>query len=259
MKFKIPGRGEPKAKHTGTEPVLIRTASLSDRGGREINDDTACIQSGSQFAHVFVGDGLGGYAGGRQASQAAGKALMAAGKNSTMLTDAQLHSGCTAAEMAVKRLQRITGGNMKTTLVYLSVEKDKARWVHVGDSRLYCFRNGKLHFQTADHSVSQMAVLMGEITVDQIRHHEDRNRVLRALGGENAKPELSAVMELGEEKTAFLLCTDGFWEYVLEPEMEQTLQSAADPEQWIRAMEKILLTRVDGENDNYTAAAVFYR
>lgn len=259
MKFKIPGRGESKTKAPSEQPVKIRAASLSDPGGRAINDDTACIQQGNQFAHVYVGDGLGGYAGGRQASQAAGKALMAAGKNSKMLTDAQLHNACVDAELAVKRLQRITGGNMKTTLVYLAVEKDTARWMHVGDSRLYCFRNGKLHCQTADHSVSQMAVLMGEITVDQIRHHEDRNRVLRALGGESAKPELSAPLQLGEEKTAFLLCTDGFWEYVLEPEMEQTLQSAASPEEWIRAMEKILLTRVDGENDNYTAAAVFYR
>lgn len=259
MRFKIPGRGRSKAGAAEQQTSLIRTASLSDTGGRQINDDTACIQQGSQSAHVYVGDGLGGYAGGRQASQAAGRALMAAGKDSVMLTDAQLHGACVSAELAVKRLQRLTGGNMKTTLVYLAVEKDTARWMHVGDSRLYCFRSGKLCFQTADHSVSQMAVLMGEITVDQIRHHEDRNRVLRALGGESAKPELSAPMALGEEKTAFLLCTDGFWEYVLEPEMEQTLQNAAGPEEWIRAMEKILLTRVDGENDNYTAAAVFYR
>lgn len=259
MKFKIPGRGEPKAKAPAEETVTIQAASLTDPGGRAINDDTAYIQKSNQSAHVYVGDGLGGYAGGRQASQAAGKALMAAGKDSKMLTDAQLHNAATDAELAVKKLQRLTGGNMKTTLVFLAVEKDTARWMHVGDSRLYCFRDGKLLCQTADHSVSQMAVLMGEITVDQIRHHEDRNRVLRALGGESAKPELSAPLQLGTGRTAFLLCTDGFWEYVLEPEMEQTLQRAENPEKWLKAMEEILLTRVKGDNDNYTAAAVFYR
>lgn len=257
MKFKAARRSEPGAKNVSDGTVSIRTASLSDRGGRAINDDTACVQKDNQSVHVYVGDGLGGYAGGRQASQAAGKALMEAGKKRIMLTDAQLCTAAAEAEQAVFRLQKKTKGNMKTTLVYLSVEKDTARWMHVGDSRLYFFRDGKKICQTADHSVSQMAVLMGEITVDQIRFHEDRNRVLRALGGENARPELSAPVKLGKEPCAFLLCTDGFWEYVLETEMEQTLCAAASPEEWLRAMEKILLDRVTGENDNYTAVAVF--
>lgn len=232
-------------------------ASLSDPGGRAINDDTACIHEGKKCAHVFVGDGLGGYAGGRQASQAAGGALMEVSRQGSMLTDAQLLSGAAKAELAVRELQKKTGGNMKTTLVFLSVEGDSARWMHVGDTRLYQFQNGKRVAQTLDHSVSQMAVLMGEITLEQIRFHEDRNRVLRALGGENAKPELSAQVKLPKGQTAFLLCTDGFWEYVYESEMEDTLRQARTPEAWLKAMEKILLSRVTGENDNYTAAAVF--
>jgi len=101
-----------------------------------------------------------------------------------------------------------------------------------------------------------MAVLMGDITAEQIRFHEDRNRVLRALGGENAKAEVSEALKIGRGKTAFLLCTDGFWEYVYENEMEQTLRKARTPEEWLQSMERILKERVCGDNDNYTAAAV---
>ena len=129
--------------------------------------------------------------------------------------------------------------------------------MHVGDSRLYHFRDGKLQKQTTDHSVSQMAVFMGEITTHEIRFHEDRNKVLRALGSDSCKAELSQQLRVEEGRDAFLLCTDGFWEYVYEDEMEKTLREADSPKDWIRAMEKILKTRVTAGNDNYTAAALF--
>ena len=148
-------------------------------------------------------------------------------------------------------------GKMKTTLVFLAIEKGQARWMHVGDSRLYHFHAGTIANQTMDHSVSQMAVLMGEITPHQIRFHEDRNRVLRALGGESAKPDLSSAISREEGKEAFLLCTDGFWEYVYESEMEQTLGQSKDPQQWLDKMLTILHSRTPADNDNFTAAVVF--
>ncbi|MBO7252716.1 MAG: hypothetical protein J6V25_08825, partial [Oscillospiraceae bacterium] len=141
--------------------------------------------------------------------------------------------------------------------VFLNIEDGKARWMHVGDSRLYHFVNGKLVHQTTDHSVSQMAVMMGEITTHQIRFHEDRNRVLRSLGGENAKADVSALLDVSSGNHAFLMCSDGFWEYVYEDEMEKTLQQASDPQAWIDSMEAILKQRIPSNNDNYTAGTVF--
>ena len=148
--------------------------------------------------------------------------------------------------------------SMKTTVVTLMVEQDRAIWAHVGDSRLYHFLNKKLVFQTRDHSVAQIGVMLGEITVDQIRFHEDRNRVLRALGqGDDLKVECKEqALEAGSH--AFLLCSDGFWEYVLEPEMEADLAEAADPEDWLERMRRRLAARVPADNDNNTAAAVWW-
>lgn len=236
--------------------MKISVAKITNPGGRAINDDTVCIFEDKKAAHVFVGDGLGGYAGGQQASMAAGDVLMRSCKEQSMLTKEALLEAAERAQGAVLELQEKTEGNMKTTMVYLAIEGESARWMHIGDSRLYRFENGKLAFQTSDHSVSQMAVRMGEITPEQIRFHEDRNRVLRALGGESAKAEVSEPLKIGRGKTAFLLCTDGFWEYVYEKEMEQTLRQAKTPEQWLQSMEQILKERVSGDNDNYTAAAV---
>ena len=54
-----------------------------------------------------------------------------------------------------------------------------------------------------------------------------------------------------------LICSDGFWEYVLEPEMEDDLQSANTPALWLDLMEKRLLARVKSGNDNYSALALY--
>ncbi len=235
----------------------IRTACLSNQGGRSCNDDTAAVFRQSGCVRVFVGDGLGGYAGGRQASQAAARALEEEIRRGSLLADERLIQAAAQANRAVRQLQEESQGRMKTTLVFLTIEDNRARWMHIGDSRLYHFQSGTLVRQTMDHSVSQMAVLMGEISPGEIRFHEDRNRVLRALGAENWKPDLSPMMTLTAGEDAFLLCTDGFWEYVMEEEMEKTLKSAKDPRQWLEEMEKLLRARATGENDNYTAAAVF--
>jgi serine/threonine protein phosphatase PrpC len=235
----------------------IKVACLCNTGGRPINDDTVMHWTTADGEYVYVGDGLGGYAGGQQASQAAGRALQKISGEGPLLDKESMYNAWSAAEQAVKQTQIERQGVMKTTLVFLAMEKEMARWMHVGDSRLYRFQNGKLVKQTMDHSVSQMAVLMGDITPQQIRFHEDRNRVLRALGGDNAKADISPETELVAGRDAFLMCTDGFWEYVYEPEMEELLLTAETPQQWLEEMEKILLSRVPSDNDNYTAAAVF--
>lgn len=237
--------------------MKIETASLTDCGGRSTNDDTARIHRDGDCVWVYVGDGLGAYSGGQQASQAAGQALLDASRRGSLLTDERMNDAARQADQAVRLLQQEKGGKMKTTLVFLYIEDGRARWMHVGDSRLYHFSGGCLQSQTMDHSVSQMAVLMGEITPAQIRFHEDRNRVLRALGSDNAKPDVSAPVMLTGGKDVFLLCTDGFWEYVYEEEMEQTLLAAQTPEAWLKSMEAILRARAPADSDNYTAAAVF--
>lgn len=233
----------------------IRTGVLTSAGGRAVNDDTVQILQLNNRLLVFVGDGLGGYAGGAAASQVASQAALTALAQTDALSEAALRGAAEQAEAAVRQLQLDRHADMKTTLVLLAMEANQARWMHIGDSRLYHFRRGHLLHQTIDHSVSQLAVLMGQIQPHEIRFHEDRNRVLRALGSGNARPDISAATAV-EPEDAFLLCTDGFWEYVTEGEMEQLLRGAPSPQQWLDQMAQ-LLKNAPADHDNYTAAAVF--
>ena len=100
----------------------------------------------------------------------------------------------------------------------------------------------------------------GEIDESEIRHHPDRNRLLRAVGMHDQTGILNSVqtIEKNENRHQFLLCSDGFWEYIDEKHMEKTLKRAKTPEIWLAKMQKIVQKNGKNNNmDNYTAIAVF--
>jgi hypothetical protein len=99
----------------------------------------------------------------------------------------------------------------------------------------------------------------GEIAPEEIRFHEDRNRLLRCLGKDgDLKPAiLAAPVTLGRGD-AFLLASDGFWEYVNEVEMEADFAKSREPGEWLHRLEGRLLPRGREGQDNYTAVAVLY-
>lgn len=237
---------------------MVDISGYSSPGGREYNEDTVVVWEDEVRQCLIVADGLGGHGGGQTASFVASELLLKAFQETEAVDTVWLGEAYEMANRAVLG-QQTPQCQMKTTCVSLFVDKGQALWAHTGDSRLYHFVNGRLTRLTTDHSVSQMAVFSGEITWDQIRFHEDRNRVLRALGTEGpVKPDFDMAALDDGNFHAFLLCSDGFWEYVLEGEMEIDLTKAESADEWIELMVRRLEQRVDGKNDNYTAAAMFY-
>ncbi len=81
--------------------------------------------------------------------------------------------------------------------------------------------------------------------------------MLRALGQDDELTVETGQRELGPGSHAFLLCSDGFWEYVLEQEMALDLAKAAGPGDWLERMRRRLKERIPADNDNNTAAAVW--
>lgn len=234
---------------------MIQIALYSDPGGRTENEDTVrFLRQGEDGLCLVVADGLGGHGGGKTASAAAAESICAgwAGEADPSALARRIE---TAHQMVRKR--QTPDCTMKTTVVLLAVRGREIAWAHVGDSRLYRFQEGKLLFQTRDHSASQVAVLLGDITPEQIRFHEDRSRILRALGQEGDLHADTGSLTLGPGRHAFLLCTDGFWEYVLEKEMEEDLRAAGGPQEWLEAMRKRLARRASPDHDNNSAAAVW--
>jgi serine/threonine protein phosphatase PrpC len=106
-----------------------------------------------------------------------------------------------------------------------------------------------------------MLVLSGEIQEKDIRGHEDRNRLIRVMGMEwnTPKYEIGGAARLGANET-YLLCSDGFWEWITEKEMSRLLKTSATPKEWIEKMcEKVTEAGRGANMDNYSAIAVYIR
>lgn len=228
----------------------------SCQGGRPKNEDSyGAVVFGRNYCAV-VADGLGGHGEGKEASRIAVKYLSACGKSGELPTPKEIYRAFEAANAEIKT-KRIDENHMKTTAVYLCIHGNQAVWAHIGDSRLYHFLDGRLCDYTLDHSVSQMAVVLGEISREEIPGDCDRSRLLRVLGDDEIKPEIHKPVLLGKGRHAFLLCTDGFWESVTEDEMMFDLCKAPSPEEWLHSMYLRIMKRQREEHDNHTAVAVF--
>jgi len=165
-----------------------------------------------------------------------------------------------AAQNAVMELQKTEHAQfeMKTTAVALAIIKDKCSWGHIGDSRLYMFNKNKIKARTLDHSVPQMLVLSGEISENKIRKHPDRNKLLRVMGIEWGSPrfELSGECALSECQ-AFLLCSDGYWEFINEKHMCSLLKKSRNADEWLNMMTaEVEKNGAVYDMDNYTAITV---
>lgn len=249
------------------EGVLARkfaTALVSSRHGRRGNEDAAAYGFTDILGCWVVADGLGGHGGGETASRLAVDTILASCLRKPEISPAALRGYLDAAQTAIRnrQAQEPELAEMRTTVVLLVANGLRAQWAHVGDSRLYHLRLGRLLFQTGDHSVPQILANAGDIAPGDIRRHEDRNRLLRALGQEGElKPTVKPSPEPVQPGEAFLLCTDGFWEYVLEGEMLVDLAKSATPKDWLQRLEARLWQRTLHQQvknpDNYTALAVW--
>lgn len=239
----------------------FEACAITDKGGRTKNEDSVkhYYMAGSCGCWV-VADGLGGHAAGEVASAVAAESIVERFSHFPSLDTESIRECFNYALNRILNIQQEEPRlkSMRTTAVGLFTDCSRLTWAHIGDSRLYFFRDGKLYFQTKDHSVSQACVAAGEITTDQIRFHEDRSKLLKVLGtDEKLKLEIHRPPVIPENGDAFLLCSDGFWEYVLESEMENELLKSENPEIWISRLTELLLGRVEGEYDNFSAIAVF--
>ena len=233
----------------------VTTYGYSDAGGRPENEDHGGIFVTSKNLIAVVADGLGGQGEGGAASALALEVLSKCGAEGGLPGRETLETYFDQANRAILQRQE-NQTHMKTTAVYLCICEGNAVWAHIGDSRLYHFYQNRLCDFTLDHSVSQVAVYLGEIQRKDIPRHEGRSRLLRALGCEEIAPEIREPIRLETGRHAFLLCSDGFWEYLGDEEMEKALARAKTAEQWVDSLRKKAGKRFCQGNDNNTAMAV---
>jgi serine/threonine protein phosphatase PrpC len=238
---------------------MVLMSKYTDQGGRRENEDSLGVFTKGITVCAAVADGLGSYGGGKTASSKAVEVVEKYYMNAQDISPDMIKACVSNINSEIFAMQT-SQCRMMTTLAVLYIIGPQCIWAHVGDTRIYHFIDNRIDKITLDHSVPQQAVMAGEITQADIRHHKDRNKLLRALGQKNeVKVDISDFEDISSGDHAFLLCTDGFWEYVEESDMEETLKESKNPVEWMKKMTGLLQQRVDGKNDNNTAVAVWIK
>lgn len=238
----------------------VTYAGINEIGDRSCQEDSIGVRVYDKEVIFAVADGLGGHGLGNLASSMVMKTLLSGFKEGCD-EESFFKENFVKGNEELCRLQEEQHAlhSAKTTLSCVTVRNQILHGAYIGDSRIYIFERGKKVFRTLDHSVPQSLVSAGMIKEREIRNHPDRNRLLRALGVRELVPEPQIIppYQIGK-KTAVLLCTDGFWENILETEMEKTLKKSENPGEWISKMKNIVERRgLAHKQDNYSAICVW--
>lgn len=223
-------------------------------GGRSSNQDRVAVTERDGAVLMVLADGLGGHAGGELAAQTAvqvaTRAFQAIKQRTVQKPSAFLALTMMQAHAAMHTVGAAQRPPVKprTTCVLCLVQNGYAYWAHVGDSRLYHFRDGKLLTRTFDDTSIEQFQRQGVLTEEEMQHHPGKSSLLRCLGS-SSKPSIT----LGEETLLYrndvlLLCTDGLWEAFAPPEISSYLtQSALDEalEQLVYDAEEKMGARAD--------------
>lgn len=267
---------ESIAKSRQTVQSLRATVGAATSVGmqRQLNEDSFLVQEAQlgledqllQAGMYVVADGMGGHEGGEVASRLAVRAVaesvaaqlaMLATDAPTGIEDNKLHdlvlTAVEAANKAVYGEAQRRNNDMGTTLTLAVVIGDRCAVGNVGDSRTYLLHGGQLKRISRDHSLVMRLVEVGQITEDEIYTHPHRSAILRSLG---EKPNVEAdVFPLRlESGDALFLCSDGQWEMVRDPRMNEVINATNDPQ--AAAEQLVDEANRNGGEDNITTVVV---
>jgi len=203
----------------------------SRKGAREVNQDRIAYTYSRETLLLVIADGMGGHVGGEIAAQIAVRLFIERFQQEAkpilrnplkFVQDTMLRAHAALGSYANQFSMLETP---RTTCVAVIVQGGVAYWGHVGDSRFYLLRQGRLIATTKDHSKVQYLVDQGVITPDEVVHHPDRNKIFSCLGGA-ADPviDLSRRTPLSNGDL-LILCTDGLWSVYPHREMATMLTS----------------------------------
>ncbi|MGH2767935.1 MAG: Stp1/IreP family PP2C-type Ser/Thr phosphatase [Actinomycetota bacterium] len=229
--------------------VSLGHAAATDIGSRRANED-AYLMDPPLFA---VADGMGGHVAGEVASRTALSVLAQEVKNdSAALLAATREANRQVHEKAGADLNL---AGMGTTMTAFLAAASSAQIVHVGDSRAYLLRGGRLTRLTEDHTLANRLVRQGRIRPDEADRHPQRSVLERALGV-NAAIEVDVQNIDVRPGDRFLLCTDGLTSVLVDEQIQEILLAEADPQ----AASHRLVSEVveEGGEDNVTAVIVDY-
>ena len=221
MKDYISEKDNPAAMEI-TKDDGVQVVALTDVGKMRASNQDALLES-ADLGLYGVADGMGGHNGGETASAGARDGLLAFLKDKTPSLDA-LREGITAVNLQLFRQQETDESlsGMGTTLSVIWLSDHFVYLGHVGDSRIYRMRGGKLQQMTDDHSLVGELVRAGYLTPEQAETHPNRNVITRAVGTEE-EIEVDLAVEERRKGDLWLICSDGLHGMVSDAQMENAL------------------------------------
>ena len=256
--------------------TIIETGYCTHIGGRKAANEDSIFLTPSQISPVkintrgllwSVADGIGGHNGGKIASELACRALNAyynrplAEKGEA---DARmLGRHLTETVIRIDRLVRLRGASneqlahMGTTLSCLLIAGRHTVIAHVGDSRIYRWRRGRLTCLTTDHTFVQEMIFEGEVNAENAQSHPLRNLLTHVVGTAEPLSYVQDRIDPLQTSDRFLLCTDGLHHVVGDHNLAAIMASETDAGQAARKLVDAALKR--RTQDNVTALVVALR
>lgn len=239
--------------HGGAHPTVDhdrssrdRFASISDIGlQRASNQDTVLVRP--ELGLWVVADGMGGHAGGAEASRIACEAVSESVENGLSLPDA---FEVAHARVRFDQQENADRQDMGTTLVAMHEQGPRIELAWVGDSRAYRFErdSGRLECLTRDHNIAGRLLAAGSITAEQARNHPQRNILTDCIGQREGLPEIEHQTHQWRPGDWWLLCTDGLSGEVPEETLTEILAISTTPAD---AAERLLAAALEtGGRDN---------
>ncbi len=231
-------------------PLAFHYAARSDVGMVRSNNE----DSGYAGPHLLaMADGMGGHAGGDVASSLVIGSLVELDGESLSTRDAsqalldRIHAANHELGEQVRGNPRLEG--MGTTLIAMLRARDTMVLAHIGDSRAFMLREGRVTQITKDHSFVQSLVDEGRISPEDATTHPQRSLVTRVLtGGEDDEPDL--VVRQGRAGDRYLIASDGLTDYVARETVDEVLVETADPAECADRLVSLALKA--GAPDNVT-------
>jgi serine/threonine protein phosphatase PrpC len=258
-------------RHASSIPFQLVVGTRSDPGIKrkyKPNEDSLFAAQGligdSPTAHscglFVIADGMGGHANGQDASRLAIQTIIEhilprLVKNSTDEYATLLKEGIQCANLAVHQRNIEQHGDMGTTVTGALVIDNVVYVANVGDSRTYIYRESDgLKKITNDHSVVASLVEAGIIKPDDIYTHPKRNHIYRSLG-EKPNVEIDLFTVPLQEGDKLLLCSDGLWDMVRDPKIEDLIKSAT-PDPSVTSDSLIQAAYEGGGEDNVSVIVI---
>jgi serine/threonine protein phosphatase PrpC len=220
---------------------------------REHNEDAVAILPG--IGAAILADGMGGHNAGEVASQIAVDLIATILQQTAGVpADARLETALQAAHAGIrdKASSSLRFQGMGTTAVVTFLEKNRLSYAHVGDSRLYRWRKGRLEQLTRDHSLQQEFIDKG-YSPAEAAEKVGRNILTRALGLDG-----DLIVDVGstetQDKDRYLLCSDGLYEMASDDEIATWLARGFDAETTCEAL--IDLANTHGGRDNISVTLI---